>query len=277
MNTDIPALDCPAVVNDLADRLGSLSRFLDGIDDLMKFSSLEDHELQLYGRKIIALTEGARMTLRREGVALYFFVLCSEELLPYKSAYFKSLLWIRRRRPAFPADIGDRITSLLSVLKSNFTIRFGGVDTRAQLGIEELLVPNDAPPPWETAIQTAAHAAIALSPRKSYAASDIMSPPDDLAKQKRRIHELARYVKSPAANMPPPVSRQYLPSKNWEAPCLRRPFVRTKAIRCEVVPENQSSVEDLDDWEPPGVETEAICCEVVSEIQSSLDDLFTVD
>jgi hypothetical protein len=53
MNTDIPALDCPAVVNDLADRLGSLSRFLDGIDDLMKFSSLEDHELQLYGQKVL--------------------------------------------------------------------------------------------------------------------------------------------------------------------------------------------------------------------------------
>ncbi|KAG1847940.1 hypothetical protein C8R48DRAFT_412743 [Suillus tomentosus] len=269
MNTDIPALDCPAVVNDLADRLGSLSRFLDGINDLMKFSSLGDHELQRYGRKIIALTEGARMTLRREGVALYLFVLCSEELLPYKSAYFRFLLWIRRRRPAFP---GDRITSLLSVLKSNFTIRFGGVDTRAQLGIEELLVPNDAPPPWETAIQTAAHAAIAFSPRKSYAASDVMLPPDALAKKKRRIQELARYVKSPAANMPPPVSREYLPSKNWEAPQLRRPFVRTKAIRPEVVPENQTLLEDedLSNWE-------ATLCEVVPENQSSLDDLFYLD
>ncbi|KAG1811986.1 hypothetical protein EV424DRAFT_1419193 [Suillus variegatus] len=282
MNNDIPALDCPAVVNDLADRLGSLSRFLDGINDLMKFSSLGDHELQRYGRKIIALTEGARMTLRREGVALYLFVLCSEELLPYKSAYFKFLLWIRRRRSAFPADIGDRIASLLSVLKSNFTMRFGGVDTRAQLGIEELLVPNDALPACDTAIQTAEHAAIALSPRKSYAASDVMLPPDALAKKKRRIQELARYVKSPAANMPPPVSREYLPSKNWEAPRLRRPFVRTKAIRCEVVPENQSSAEDLDDWEPPRLPrpfdpTEAICCEVVFENQSSLDDLFNMD
>ncbi|KAG1798616.1 uncharacterized protein HD556DRAFT_1306058 [Suillus plorans] len=272
MNNDIPALDCPAVVNDLADRLGSLSRFLDGINDLTKFSSLGDHELQHYGRKIIALTEGARMTLRREGVALYLFVLCSEELLPYKSAYFKFLLWIRRRRPAFPADIGDRITSLLSVLKTNFTIRCGGVDTRAQLGIEELLVPNDVLTPCETVIQTAGHAAIALSPRKSYAAPDVMLAPDALAKNKQRIHQLARYVKSPAANAPPPVSRLYLPSNNWEAPRLRRPFVRTKAIRCEVVPENQSLLEDKDlsNWE-------AIRCEVVPETQSSLDDLFTLD
>ncbi|KAG2049954.1 hypothetical protein BDR06DRAFT_1011726 [Suillus hirtellus] len=278
MNTDIPALDCPAVVNDLADHLGSLSRFLDGINDLMRFSSLGDHELQRYGRKIIALTEGARMTLRREGVALYLFVLCSEELLPYKSAYFRFLLWIRHRRPAFPADIGDRITSLLSVLKSNFTIRFRGVDTSAQLGIEELLVPNDAPPPWETAIQTAACAALSFSPRKSYAVSDVMLPPDALVKKKQRIQELAHYVKSPAANMPPPVSREDLSSKNWEAPSLRRPFVQTKSIRCEVEPENQSSVEDLNDWEAPRLprpfaQTEAICCEVVFENQSSLDDL----
>ncbi|KAG2095428.1 uncharacterized protein F5147DRAFT_718209 [Suillus discolor] len=271
MNNDIPALDCPAVVNDLAERLGSLSRFLDGINDLMKFSCLGDHELQHYSRKIIALTEGARMTLRREGVALYLFVICSEELLPYKSAYFKFLLWIRHRRPAFPADIGDRIASLLSVLKTDFTIRFGGVDTRAQLGIEELLVPNNALTPCETVIQTAAHAhaAIALSPQKSYATSDAMLLPDALAKNKQRIHRLARYVKSPAANTPPPVSRQYLPSNNWEAPRLRRPFVRTKAIRCEVVPESQSLLED-EDWE-------AICCEAVPDNQSSLEDLFMLD
>ncbi|KAG2134147.1 uncharacterized protein EDB93DRAFT_848431 [Suillus bovinus] len=131
MNNDFPALYCPAVVNDLAHRLGSLPHFLDAINDVMKFGRLEDHELQHYSRKIIALTENARITLRREGVALYMFILCSEELLPYKSVYFKLLLWIRCRRPAFPADMGDRITSLLFVLESNFVIRCGGVDTRA--------------------------------------------------------------------------------------------------------------------------------------------------
>lgn len=63
MNADIPALDCREVVEDLAKRLGSLSLFLDGINDIMKFGNLKDHELHRYSRKIIALTEGARMTL----------------------------------------------------------------------------------------------------------------------------------------------------------------------------------------------------------------------
>ncbi|KAG2126085.1 hypothetical protein BD769DRAFT_804166 [Suillus cothurnatus] len=213
MNTDLPALDCREVVNDLADRLGSLGSFLDGIDVIMRLGDLEDHELQRYSRKIIALTEGARMTLKREGVALYIFVLCPEELLPYKSAYFKLLLWIRRRRSAFPADIEDRITSLLFVLDSNFVIHCGGVDTRAQLGIEELLVPKNPLAGCKITSQTAVHAATVLSARKSQTTSDIMLPPDTLAKKQQRIRRLKEYVKSEAANTYyPPAPQQYLPS-----------------------------------------------------------------
>ncbi|KAG2128373.1 uncharacterized protein EDB93DRAFT_1109000 [Suillus bovinus] len=247
MNNDFPALDCPAVVNDLAHRLGSLPHFLDAINDVMKFGRLEDHELQHYSRKIIALTENARITLRREGVALYIFVLCSEELLPYKSAYFKLLLWIRRRRPAFPADMGDRITSLLFVLESNFVIRCGGVDTRAQLGIEELLVPKNPLAARERTIQTAVNAAAGSPTRGSFVASDVMLAPDALAKRQQRIHQLKKYVKSEAANTRPKVSRQYLPSDNfWAPPVLRRPFVRTKAHSFEADPERKkSSLEDL--------------------------------
>ncbi|KAG1768041.1 hypothetical protein EV702DRAFT_743397 [Suillus placidus] len=174
MNTEIPALDCREVLQYLADRLGSLSHFLDGINDVIQINHLEDRELQYHGRKIIALTEAARMTLKREGVALYLFVLCPEELLPYKSAYFKLLVSIRRRRPAFPADLRDRIASLLSALESNFVIRCGGVDTRAQLGIEELLVPKNPLVACETTTQTAADAAAISTAQKSYAASDVM-------------------------------------------------------------------------------------------------------
>ncbi|KAG1854451.1 hypothetical protein DFJ58DRAFT_703213 [Suillus subalutaceus] len=239
MNADIPALDCREVVEDLADRLGSLSLFLGGINDIMKFSSLEDHELQRYCRKIIALTEGARMTLRREGVALYLFVLCPEELLPYKSAYFKLLVWIRRRRPAFPADIADRIASLLFVLESNFVIRCGGVDTRAQLGIEELLVPKNPLAACKSTAQIAAHTTAVPSTGKSYATSHVMLPPDAWAKKQYRIHQLAKYVKSEAANTYyPPATHQYLPSDNWAPPRPRRPFVRTKAQRFDVGSKN---------------------------------------
>ncbi|KAG1814264.1 uncharacterized protein BJ212DRAFT_1300586 [Suillus subaureus] len=269
MNADIPALDCREVVEDLVDRLGSLSFFLDGIYDLMKFSNLEDYELQRYSRKIIALTEvnmfsslansfnnvlgmkGARMTLKREGVVLYLFVLCPEELLPYKSAYFKTLVWIRRRRHAFPADIGDRIASLLFVLESNFVIRCGGVDTRAQLGIEELLVPKNPLAACKSTAQIAAHTTAVPSARTSYATSDVMLPPDAWAKKKHRIHQLAKYVKSEAANTYyPPAPHQYLPSDNWEPPRLRRPFVRTKAQRFEVGTRKQSSLDDLFNLQP---------------------------
>ncbi|KIK41290.1 hypothetical protein CY34DRAFT_218031 [Suillus luteus UH-Slu-Lm8-n1] len=174
MDIDILALDRQEVVDDLVHRLGSLSLFLDGINDLMKFSHLEDHELLRYSQKIIALTECARMTLRREGIALYLFVICSEEHLKYKSAYFKLLICIRRRRLAFSADIGKRIASLLSALESNFVIQCGGVDTRAQLGIEELLVPKNTVAACKIYTQTAVHV---LSAQESYTASNIMLAP----------------------------------------------------------------------------------------------------
>ncbi|KAG2746453.1 hypothetical protein P692DRAFT_20876159 [Suillus brevipes Sb2] len=215
MNTNILALDCQEVVNDLVHRLGSLSLFLDGINDLMKFSNLEDHELQRYSRKIIALTEGARMTLRREGIALYLFVLCSEEHLQYKSAYYKLLICIKRRRPAFSADIGDRIASLLFALESNFVIRFGGVDTRAQLGIEELLVPKNPLSACKSITQTAAHV---LSAQESHAVSDIMLPPATWGNKWQKTHRFKLFVEpEPAKSYNPPFS-----------PRPRRPFVRTK-------------------------------------------------
>lgn len=251
MNADIPALDCREVVEDLAKRLGSLSLFLDGINDIMKFGNLKDHELHRYSRKIIALTEGARMTLKREGVALYLFVLCPEELLPYKSAYFKLLIWIRHRRPVFSADIGDRIASLLLVLESNFVIRCGGVDTRAQLGIEELLVPKNPLAVCKSTTEIAAYTTAVSSARQSCTTSDVMLPPDAWAKKQHRIRQLAKYVKSEAANTyHPPAPQHYLPSDNWAPPRLRRPFVRTKAQRFEVGTRNQSSFNDLLNLQP---------------------------
>ncbi|KIK43997.1 hypothetical protein CY34DRAFT_803244 [Suillus luteus UH-Slu-Lm8-n1] len=215
MHTNILALDRQEVVNDLVHRLGSLSLFLDGINDLMKFSHLEDHELQRYSRKIIALTECARTTLRREGIALYLFVTCSEEHLKYKSAYFRLLTCIRRRRPAFSADIGYRIASLLFALESNFVIRSGGVDTRAQLGIEELLVPKNPLAACRSFTQTAAHVS---SAQKSHAASNIMLPPVTWGNKWQNPQRFKLFEKpEPAKPHHPPVSSN-----------PRRPFVRTK-------------------------------------------------
>ncbi|KAG1765240.1 hypothetical protein EDD22DRAFT_1049495 [Suillus occidentalis] len=230
MDINILALDRQEVVNDLIYRLGSLSLFLDGINDLMKFIHLEDHEILRYSRKIIALTEGARMTLRREGIALYLFVLCSEEHLKYKSAYFKLLTCIRRRRPAFSADVGDRIASLLSALESNFVIRCGGVDTRAQLGIEELLVPKNPLAACKSNARTAVHVS---SSQESYAVSNIMLPPAAWVNKCKWKPGLNFVKPEPAKSSYPPCS-----------PRPRRPFVRTKRY---IPDEKQPVPEELSD------------------------------
>ncbi|KAG1759248.1 hypothetical protein EDD22DRAFT_956067 [Suillus occidentalis] len=216
MHTNTLALNRQEVVNDLVHRLGSLSLFLDGINDFMKFSQLEDHELQRYSRKIIALTECARMTLKCEGIALYLFVLCSEEHLKYKSAYFRLLTCIRCRRSAFSADVGDRIASLLFALESNFVIWRGGIDTRAQLGIEELLVPKNPLAACKSTTRTAAHVS---STQKSHAALDIMLPPVTWGNKWQKPQRFKLFEKPEPAkpHHPPPVSSN-----------SRRPFVRTK-------------------------------------------------
>ncbi|KIK36732.1 hypothetical protein CY34DRAFT_811042 [Suillus luteus UH-Slu-Lm8-n1] len=229
MHTDILALDRQEVVNDLVHRLGSLSHFLDGINDLMKFSQLEDHELQRYSRKIIALTECARTTLRREGIVLYLFVTCSEEHLKYKSAYFRLLTCIRRRRLAFSADIGYRIGSLLLALESSFVIQCGGVDTRAQLGIEELLVPKNPLAACKSITRSSA--------QKSHAASDVMLPPATWGNKWQKPQRFKLFEKpEPAKLHTPPVSSNP----------RGRPFVRSKRF----VPDEKQPVseESSDDW-----------------------------
>ncbi|KAG2343546.1 hypothetical protein BDR05DRAFT_989655 [Suillus weaverae] len=145
MPNNIPTLNSRAVVKDLVDRLGSLHHFLDAINDVMKFSDLDDCELQCYGRKIIALTYVACMTLRYKGPRLCLLVGCSKEFLPYKSAYFKLLVWIKRRRDAFPADLHITINVLLFPIDHAFAKQCRGVDPLAQLGIDELLVSKDTP------------------------------------------------------------------------------------------------------------------------------------
>ncbi|KAG2135169.1 hypothetical protein DEU56DRAFT_401433 [Suillus clintonianus] len=179
---------------DLAQRLNSPYLLLDAIYDIMAITSRsEDCQLQRNGRKIIALTEVARSTLNRMGVKLHLFVVCSETLLPYKKAYFKLLLVIKSRKRAFPSDtmMDERITRLLLPLHTNFDIRFGGVDPRAQLGIEELLVPQ--------ARQHVKSAAALSSARKPYAEIDDMQSPDAFMEKRQRINEMGEFVKLQAA------------------------------------------------------------------------------
>lgn len=190
MNNDIPpALYHRRVTLELTERLCSQTHFRDGINDLLKFSHSDDLEFQRYGRKIIALTEVARSTLTRVGVKLYLFVICPPTLLPLKSAYFKMLLLIRRHKHAFPLELDDRINRLLLPLCTHLVIRCGGVDTRAQLGIEELLItPNAQAIRKRTCLPAAS-----LTPKPN--AAEVMSPPDAFPKKRVRVNRLGEFYK----------------------------------------------------------------------------------
>ncbi|KAG1776970.1 hypothetical protein EV702DRAFT_1197636 [Suillus placidus] len=174
MPNNIPDLDRRAVVKDLAKRLRSLDHFLDAMNEIMKFSHLEDCELQRYGEKIIALTEANIISIL---VNSFTNALGNQgrvhnsqmgkEHVPYKSAYFKLLIWIRRRRLAFPADIDDRIGLLLSNMEHNIVLRTRGIDPRTQLGIEELLVIKKPRAACKSTIETAVPVATVLSAQES--------------------------------------------------------------------------------------------------------------
>ncbi|KAG1751707.1 hypothetical protein EDB19DRAFT_1824625 [Suillus lakei] len=197
MNNVIPpALDSRRVTRELTTRLGSQDHLLHGINDILKFEQSKDCELQRFGRKIIALTEVARSTLKRLKVELYLFVACSQAFLPLKSAYFKLLLFIERRKHAFASDLHKRISRLLDPLYTRFVICCEGVDPRAQLGIEGLPAPPNIPAAWNSTIQPAAPV---LSAQKIDATSDIMQPPDAFARKRKRNSRLGEFIKEQAA------------------------------------------------------------------------------
>ncbi|KAG2113887.1 uncharacterized protein F5147DRAFT_834844 [Suillus discolor] len=144
MSNNIRKLDRRGILDgSLAKRLTTLDYFLYATNEAMKFDQLEDCDLQPYGEKIITLTEVARRTLRQR-MDVSLIMLCSKEHVPYKAAYFKLLVWIRRRRSAFPTNIDDRINSLLEDINHRIVLRTRGIDPRVQLGIEELLIVETA-------------------------------------------------------------------------------------------------------------------------------------
>ncbi|KAG2359332.1 hypothetical protein BDR07DRAFT_221568 [Suillus spraguei] len=165
----------------------------------MKFEHSEDYELTRYGRKIISLTEVARSTLKRLNVELYLFIACSQALLPFKSAYFRLLLFIERRKHAFGSDLNERISRLLDPLHTRFVIRYGGVDPRAQLGIKDLPPPPAIPAVWKRTIgPTASITDVSLAQNQDVT-SDIMLPPDAWERKKQRLDRLGEFIKEQAA------------------------------------------------------------------------------
>ncbi|KIK33401.1 hypothetical protein CY34DRAFT_18390 [Suillus luteus UH-Slu-Lm8-n1] len=101
MSSAVRDLTSRSVYRNMAKCLGSLEHFLQATDELMKFADVDECELMRYGPKLISLMGIACNTLRRD-VGVCLLVLCSEEHVPYKAAYFKLLVWIRAHRTAFP-------------------------------------------------------------------------------------------------------------------------------------------------------------------------------
>lgn len=139
MSSTIRDLTCRSVYRNMARCLGSLDHFLQATDELMKFADVEKCELLRHGPKLISLMEIACDTLRRN-VGLCLLVLCPEEHVPCKAAYFKLLVWIRAHRAAFPVYMDARISLLLEPIEHNLVLRTRGIDPRTQLGIPELIV-----------------------------------------------------------------------------------------------------------------------------------------
>ncbi|KAG2125735.1 hypothetical protein DEU56DRAFT_983143 [Suillus clintonianus] len=195
-----PALDSRRVVFKLVDQLSSSSKdqFLHGINDILKFDQSDDSVILRYGRKIIALAEVARGTLRRLGAEPYLFVVCSQALVPYKSAYFKLLLFIQRRKGAFTHD--DRITRLLSSLRTTMVVCGGEVDPRAQLGLRGLPPPPKIPAAWTTDSKPEALVVLSAAQQTNETSIyDIMPPPDAFARKKQKLERLGGFIKEQAA------------------------------------------------------------------------------
>ncbi|KAG1848310.1 hypothetical protein DFJ58DRAFT_842952 [Suillus subalutaceus] len=151
MPNNVPNLYRWGVFRRLATRLESLDRFLEAMIEIMKFSDAEDRQIRHYGRKIISLTEAlplmplvikiANATMNSSNIGATLLVICSEEQVPYKAAFFKMLVLIRRRRSAFPAYLNTRISALLDYsIEHNMVLRTKGIDPRVQLGIKELII-----------------------------------------------------------------------------------------------------------------------------------------
>ncbi|KAG1846075.1 hypothetical protein DFJ58DRAFT_843597 [Suillus subalutaceus] len=158
MPNSVPNLYRWGVFRRLATRLESLDHYLDAMTEIMKFSDAEDRQIRHYGRKIISLTEVIKIAYATVNCSIgaTLLVICSEENVPYKAAYFKILVLIRRRRSAFPAYLDTRISALLDYsIEHNIVLRTKGIDPRVQLGIKELIIIRKPRAARQSTIETA--------------------------------------------------------------------------------------------------------------------------
>ncbi|KAF9468290.1 hypothetical protein BDZ94DRAFT_1246426 [Collybia nuda] len=172
---------------DMAQELGSLTHFLEAAQALRALNNVPPNLFQNSSRKIVALIEVARKTLVVAGVPLYLFVSCSAIMAPFKAAYVDLLHMLKEHRRNVDATLTVRVHSLLTPLRTGFTIQRKGEPSNITL------VSGGNPGTWKIPPESRSQFS---GPTKT---PDCMPPPDAF----------------PApANMPPRLHKKSFPVRH---------------------------------------------------------------
>ncbi|KAF4588755.1 hypothetical protein EYR40_010309 [Pleurotus pulmonarius] len=199
----------------LAADLGSLKSFLEASQTLLSIiQTLTASEIQRDSKKIIALTEVARSTLRAAGIQLYSFSSCSPSRAPFKNTYFDLLRELSSHRYLLTDDsslkgifddpvcsTGDtdwlqiaRLNKLLLPLSGDFTIERNIVSAKRRCSVGSMATGHSFVMPPRLAYK-GKYSAVEENAVDS--SSNLMPPPDAfppsrLRKETSRGGQMAR-------------------------------------------------------------------------------------
>ncbi|KAF4568293.1 hypothetical protein EYR36_010303 [Pleurotus pulmonarius] len=181
----------------LAADLGSLKSFLEASQTLLSIiQTLTASEIQRDSKKIIALTEVARSTLRAAGIQLYSFSSCSPSRAPFKNTYFDLLRELSSHRYLLTDDssLKARLNKLLLPLSGDFTIERNIVSAKRRCSVGSMATGHSFVMPPRLAYK-GKYSAVEENAVDS--SSNLMPPPDAfppsrLRKETSRGGQMAR-------------------------------------------------------------------------------------
>ncbi|KAJ8690464.1 hypothetical protein PTI98_011890 [Pleurotus ostreatus] len=134
----------------LAADLSSLKSFLEASQTLLSIiRTLTSSEIQRDSKKIIALTEVARSTLRAAGIQLYSFSSCSPSRAPFKNLYFDLLRELSSHRYLLTNDssLKARLNKLLLPLSGDFIIERNIVSAKRRFSVGSMATGHSSAMP----------------------------------------------------------------------------------------------------------------------------------
>ncbi|KAF4586301.1 hypothetical protein AB1N83_003737 [Pleurotus pulmonarius] len=181
----------------LAADLGSLKSFLEASQTLLSIiQTLTASEIQRDSKKIIALTEVARSTLRAAGIQLYSFSSCSPSRAPFKNTYFDLLRELSSHRYLLTDDssLKARLNKLLLPLSGDFIIERNIVSAKRRCSVGSMATGHSFVMPPRLAYK-GKYSAVEENAVDS--SSNLMPPPDAfppsrLRKETSRGGQIAR-------------------------------------------------------------------------------------